>query len=120
MLSFFFCLLIENINFDGSCAFFLVLFRRFWKIFFILFRRFSKQNRRKKCTFLRIFALPQAQHIVKIRKNVHFFLRFCFEKRRKRIKNIFQKRRKRTRKKAQEPSKFMFSINKKKKDSKNS
>jgi len=27
-----------------------------------------------------------------------FFLRFCFEKRRKRIKNIFQKRRKRIRK----------------------
>ena len=85
--------------------------------FFFFFFRKTKTKLKKKCTFLRIFTLPQAQHIVKIRKNVHFFLQFCFEKVEKEQKN-FPKSQKRTRKKAQEPSKFMFSINKKKNESK--
>ena len=78
---------------------FLILFRRFWKIFFILFRRFSKQNRRKNVRSCEFFALPQAQHIVKIRKNVHFFLRFCFEKVEKEQKN-FSKKSKKNKKKS--------------------
>ena len=89
--------MIENINSDGSCAFFLVLFRLFGK-FFCSFSTFSKQNRRKKCTFLRIFTMCCACGRAKNSQERTFFLRFCFEKRRKRIKNIFQKRRKRIRK----------------------
>ena len=79
------------------CLFFLFFFD-FLENFFVLFRLFQNKIEEKNvrsCEFLRCVA-PAAEQ--KIRKNVHFFLRFCFEKRRKRIKNIFQKRRKRIRK----------------------
>ena len=96
---------------------FIVLFLNFLKNFWFFFYVFQNENGKKKVGSFDYFFLPQAQHITKNRKNQHLFLRFRFEKRRKRTKN-FSKNSKKNNKKSEEPWIFRVLFLKKKKKEK--